>query len=314
MHRLRGGRRRVALIGDPAGWHLGRLRAALEARGHETAAVRWEALAAAVEAAPPGETCAVTGRPSSPREQFLPAAVAAADLVLVRGMPAGTLEQIVFRMDLLGRLEARGTPVVNSPRGLEIAIDKYLSLTRIASAGLPVPRTIVAQDATSIRAAWEALGRDCVIKPLFGSRGRGLARLADAQAVEAVVAAADSAPAGGVAYLQEFVPHPGWDVRVLVIGERTLTIRRHAAAGDWRTNISLGGRAEPFAAPVGWVELACGAARAVGAEIAGVDLLAGTDGRLLVLEVNAVPGWRGLEAATGVSVADRVVDHLEARN
>jgi len=311
MRQLPGGRRRVALIGSPAGWHLDRLRTALTVRGHEAAAVRWEALAAAVSVAPPGSSRAMT---PPPVEQFLPAAVAEADLVVVRGMPAGSLEQIVFRMDLLARLEARGTPVVNPPRGLEIAIDKYLALTRMAAAGLPVPRTITTQDAATIRTAWEALGGDCVIKPLFGSRGRGLTRLTTAQEVEAFAAGGAPAATGGVAYVQEFVPHAGWDVRVLVIGGQAFTIRRHAAAGDWRTNVSLGGRAEPFTAPAGWVDLAHDAARAVGTEIAGVDLLPSIDGRVLVLEVNAVPGWRGLEAATGVPVADRVVDHLENRS
>ncbi|MFM1995848.1 MAG: hypothetical protein RLZZ111_235 [Planctomycetota bacterium] len=311
MQRLAGGRRRVALIGNPAGWHLRRLQTALGARGHETTAVRWEALAATVAVASPQPPCTATTSSPAPVERFLPAAVSEADLVVVRGMPAGSLEQIVFRMDLLGRLEARGTPVVNPPRGLEVAIDKYLSLARMAAAGLPVPGTILAQDAATIRSAWEALGGDCVIKPLFGSRGRGLARLANEAAVAAVVAGGDAAPTGGVAYVQEFVPHPGWDVRVLVIGDQALTIRRHAAGGDWRTNVSLGGRAEPFAAPANWIDLARDAARAVGAKIAGVDLLPATDGRLLVLEVNAVPGWRGLEAATGIPVADRVVDFLE---
>lgn len=312
MQRLPGGRRRVALIGDPAGWHLGRLHRALAARGHVATAVRWEALAATVAAPPPADRCpAATASP--PSERFLPAAVAEADLVVVRGMPAGSLEQIVFRMDLLGRLAAQGIPVVNPPRALEIAIDKYLSLARMAAAGLPVPRTIVAQDTATIRAAWEALGGDCVIKPLFGSRGRGLTRLATAQEVEAVAAGSAASATGGVAYVQEFVPHPGWDVRVLVIGGQAFTIRRHAVAGDWRTNVSLGGRAEPFTAPADWIDLAHAAARAVGAEVAGVDLLPAMDGRLLVLEVNAVPGWRGLEAATGVPVADHVVDHLETR-
>jgi ribosomal protein S6--L-glutamate ligase len=313
MQRLRGGRRRVALIGNPAGWHLGRLQTALAARGHVATAVRWEALAATVAAGPADAPAAKALPPSPPLERFLPAAVADAELVVVRGMPVGSLEQIVFRMDLLGRLESQGIPIVNPPRGLEIAIDKYLSLARMAAAGLPVPRTIVAQDFAMLRTAWATLGGDCVIKPLFGSRGRGLTRITNEQEAAAVATGGDAAASGGVAYVQEFVPHPGWDVRVLVIGPQAFTIRRHAVAGDWRTNVSLGGRAEPFAAPADWIDLARAAARAVGAEIAGVDLLPASDGRLLVLEVNAVPGWRGLEAATGVPVADRVVDHLETR-
>lgn len=162
---------RVAVIGEPTGWHVGRLLAALAARGHQVAVVRWTDLAAEVAAAPfpAGATAGGTAV-----ERFLPPFLEMADLVVVRGMPGGGLEEVVFRMDLLGRLAARGTPVFNSPKGLEIAIDKYLSLARIAAVGLPVPRTIVAQSSAAIEAAWQSLGGDCVAKPLFGSGAVGL--------------------------------------------------------------------------------------------------------------------------------------------
>ena len=301
---------RVAVVGDPAGWHVGCLRAALESRGHDAVVVPWPARAA--------EVGPIAVAPAPPRERFLPDDVAAADLVVVRGMPAGSLEQVIFRMDVLGRIAAAGTPVVNSPRALEVAIDKYLSLAWMAAAGLPVPRTIVVQEPAAIAAAFAALGGDCVAKPLFGSRGRGLVRITDSAALESLVASDDGpSGAGGarpsVAYLQEFVAHAGWDVRVFVAGDRTISMRRFAAAGDWRTNVALGGRPEAFEPPAAWVDLARRAAAAVGAEVAGVDLLPARDGRVVCLEVNAVPGWKGLAAATGVDVADTVVRYLERR-
>lgn len=304
-----GGGLRVAVVGEPAGWHVGRLLTALAARGHRGTAIRWAELAAAVGAA----AGAAPGAVEPAAERLLPAALEAADLVIVRGMPGGGLEEVVFRMDLLGRLAARGTPVVNSPRGLEIAIDKYLSLSRIAAAGLPVPATIVAQQPAAVRDAWRSLGGDCVFKPLFGSRGRGIVRVCDEAGIETLIDAIAAEPAGRVTYLQEFVPHAGWDVRVLVVGDAIFAIRRFAAADGWRTNVSLGGRAEAFTPPAAWIDLARAAARAVETEVAGVDLLPALDGRVVVLEVNAVPGWRGLEAATGIPVADAVVRHLENR-
>ena len=303
-----GGGLEAAVVGEPAGWHVGRLLTALAARGHRGTVVRWQELAATVSPAGP-----VTGAADPGTERFLPAAVEAADLVVVRGMPGGGLEEVIFRMDVLGRLAARGTPVVNSPRGLEIAIDKYLSLTRMAAVGLPVPRTIVAQHPAGIREAWGSLGGDCVCKPLFGSRGRGIVRIRDETSLAAVVAVAAAQPAGAVTYLQEFVPHPGWDVRILVVGDEAFAIRRFSPPHEWRTNVSLGGRAESFAPPAAWLDLARAAARATETEVAGVDLLPTLDGRVLVLEVNAVPGWRGLEAATGLCVGDAVVRHLEHR-
>lgn len=296
---------RVAVLGEPTGWHVGRLMAALASRGHQAAVVRWRELSAEVGVERPAEHSA--GGPLT-AERFLPPTIEAADVVIVRGMPGGGLEEVIFRMDLLGRLAARGTPVVNSPRGLEIAIDKYLALARMAAAGLPVPRTIVAQHPTAIQEAWRSLGSDCVAKPMFGSRGRGLTRVSDRESLTPLI---DAATAGSVAYLQEFVPHNGWDVRILLIGDDSFAIRRFAAGDEWRTNVSLGGRPEAFSPPAAWIELARSASRAVETEIAGVDLLPARDGRVLVLEVNAVPGWRGLEAATGIPVADKVVQHLE---
>lgn len=313
---------RVAVLGDPVGWHVGRLLAALAARGHRAVVVPWQTMSAEIG---PGSAAEVGPSASAPaaRERFLPAAIAAADLVVVRGMPTGSLEEVIFRMDVLGRIAAAGTPVVNSPRALEVAIDKYLSLAWMAAAGLPVPRTIVVQDPAAIPAAVAALGGDCVAKPIFGSRGRGLVRINDAPGLAAFVAAQVGPPGAGppgagaarpsLAYLQEFVPHSGWDVRVFVAGERTVSMRRVAVAGDWRTNVSLGGHPEVFEPPEAWIDLARRAAATVGAEVAGVDLLPAVDGRVVCLEVNAVPGWKGLAAATGIDVADMVVRHLERR-
>jgi len=309
MRKHTGSGLRVAVIGEPTGWHVGRLLAALEARGHQGTAVRWTDLAADVAMAPFSEGSSIV---APAVERFLPPCLESADLVVVRGMPGGGLEEVVFRMDLLGRLAARGTPVFNSPRGLEIAIDKYLSLARMGAAGLPVPRTVVAQSPPAIEAAWQSLGEDCVAKPLFGSRGRGVVRISDQESLAALLhTAAAAQPTGLVAYLQEFVPHNGWDVRILIVGDEAFSIRRFAACGEWRTNVSLGGRPEAFEPPQAWIDLARAAARAVETEIAGVDLLPGQDGRVVVLEVNAVPGWRGLESATGFDVSDAVVQFLE---
>ena len=294
----------LVVIGAPDAWHVGRLVAAATGRGHRVAVVEWHRLGARI--APPGPAGGGGRRP----ESFLPEEIDRADAVVVRGMPAGRLEEVILRMDLLGRIEARGTPVVNAPRALEAAIDKYLSLARLAAAGIPVPRTIVAQDPEAIRAAWEALGRDAVVKPLFGSCGRGIERVADRDALDALVAAV--AAEGTATYLQEMIPHPGWDMRVLLAGDATFAMRRHNAT-DWRTNLARGATATAADPPPGWRDLARRAAAILGVEVAGVDLLPGPDGEPTVLEVNAVPGWRGLEGVTGADVTGAVVDWVERR-
>ncbi|MDX1965483.1 MAG: RimK family alpha-L-glutamate ligase [Pirellulales bacterium] len=229
------------------------------------------------------------------------------DALLVRSMPAGSLEQIVLRMDLLGELARQGRIIVNPPRALETAIDKFLTSARLAAAGLPIPRTWVAQTVAEALRGFDDLGRDVVLKPLFGSEGRGIARLTDADLAERAFQL--QSQLGGVLYLQEFLPHQGGDYRILIIGQRHWAIRRHNAH-DWRSNISRGGAAEPCELPEAWIDLAYRAAAAVGAEIAGVDLLTADNGQLYVIEVNAVPGWRGLAQACHVDIAGEIITYL----
>ena len=114
---------------------------------------------------------------------------------------------------------------------------------------------------------------------------------------------------GAVLYVQEFVRHPGYDVRVLVVGSRVYGIRRVNAL-DWRTNISRGATAEPLELTAELVDLARRAATAVGASVAGIDLLLGPDGRWQVIEVNAVPGWQALARTIGVDIAAALLDHI----
>ena len=111
-----------------------------------------------------------------------------------------------------------------------------------------------------------------------------------------------------VLYLQRFVPHPGWDLRVLVLGGRVLAAMRRHADGDWRTNVAQGGRAEAVTPTDAEARLALRAAAAIGTPLAGVDLLPGPGGDgYMVLEVNAVPGWRALAPACDVDVAAAII-------
>jgi len=231
--------------------------------------------------------------------------------VLVRMMPPGSLEQVVFRMDALHRLAASGVPVLNAPRAIETAVDKYLTLSRLAAAGLPVPATWVGETAGAALAAFEELGEDVVVKPLFGSEGRGLVRVTDRETFRRVTYAMERI--GSVLYVQQYVKNSGHDLRLFVLGERVLgAIRRHAPGADWRTNVAVGGRAEAFTPDDSMIRLALRASSAVGTHMAGVDVLPDSSGRPVVLEVNAVPGWRALAGATGVDVAREILVELRA--
>ncbi len=237
------------------------------------------------------------------------AAACEMDAVVVRSMPLGSLEQVIFRMDCLQVWESHGVPIINPPRTLELAIDKWLTLHRLQLAGVNVPATIACQSRAAAIEAFETLGRDVVVKPLFGGEGRGLIRVQDMDMAWRVFGTLQQL--GQVLYVQEFCPHFGYDIRVLFIGEQHYSIKRHAVGDAWRTNLAQGSLAEPHSLSDAEWDLARRSSQAVGGTLLGIDLLPCRDGRLLVLEVNAVPGWRGLSKALNVDIAAQVISHVQ---
>jgi ribosomal protein S6--L-glutamate ligase len=231
------------------------------------------------------------------------------DAVIVRTMPPGSLEQVVFRMDCLGRYEATGGVVVNPGRAIEAAVDKFLTSAKLQAAGIATPRTYVCQSADQAMAAFDALGGKVVVKPLFGSEGRGITLLDD----EALALRAFKmlAQLGAVLYVQEFIEHEGYDLRLMLIGEQMLAMRRRNPL-DWRTNVSRGATTEAFEPTPEMVQMAHQAADSVGALLAGVDLLPRRDGTLYCIEVNAVPGWKALARTHNIDVAQLVLDFVVA--
>jgi ribosomal protein S6--L-glutamate ligase len=281
----------LAILSAGTGWHVADLARAARARGHHAHSIDFRRLAAGVAAAP------------EPLAGF--------DAVVVRTMPPGSLEQVVFRMDLLQRVEARGVPILNAPRAIEACVDKYLTTARLAAAGLPVPPTVVCQDADSALEAFTTLGGDVVVKPLFGSEGRGMLRISDPELAWRTFRTLERTAA--VLYLQKMIQHPGWDLRVFVLAGRVLAAMRRLSGGDWRTNVAQGGVAAAVEVDDAQADLALRSAAVLGADAAGVDLMPGPQGEWYVIEVNAVPGWRALAPVTGVDVAGELVRHLEGR-
>jgi RimK family alpha-L-glutamate ligase len=265
---------------------------ALSAHGHTGAIVPYESLVASIG-----------GRPGLRGGQE---ELDRADAVLARIIPSGSLEQIIFRVDALHCLEERGTRVMNSPRTIERTVDKLWTSALLERCGLPTPRTVVCESAEEAMAAYRALG-DVIVKPLFGSMGLGMVRVTDEEMAYRVFRTIEQIR--GVYYLQQTIDHEGRDVRAFVIGGRVFAAIERRADG-WRTNLSRGGSARPVELSPEWTSLAVRAAAAVGAEYAGVDLLPARDGTVSVLEVNGIPGWRGLQEATGLDVANALVDQL----
>lgn len=233
----------------------------------------------------------------------------AIDAVIVRTMPPGSLEQVVFRMNLLARLEAAGVTVINSSRSLECAVDKFLTTSLLQQAGLPVPETFVCENSDDALAALERLGGDVVVKPIFGAEGRGIVRVSDPDVGLRVFRTLERI--GGVLYLQRFVEHEGFDVRVLVLDGKVIGSMKRRSSTDFRTNVARDAKAEPHEATETERRFAVQSAATVGARIAGADLLYDRSGRLFVIEVNAVPGWRAFRKVTGVDVATRLLEAVQ---
>lgn len=293
---------RVAILSARTGWHTDELLRALAERGHAGCVVPYEAMVARLGTRAHRLTSLAGGAEE----------LTAADAVLARIIPGGSLEQIIYRVDALHWLERRGTLVLNRPRAIERCVDKFYTSAILQEAGLPTPETVVCERSEDAIAAFREMG-DAIVKPLFGSMGLGMVRVSDEDTAWRVFRAIEAIR--GVYYLQRTVQHGGRDVRAFVVGGRVIgAIERSAPGGGWRTNVSRGGLPRAITLPPAWEALAVLAAGAVGADYAGVDLLPEEGGDPYVLEVNGIPGWEGLQAATRVDVAGAIVDHLVARH
>ncbi|MFO0822132.1 MAG: RimK family alpha-L-glutamate ligase [Gemmataceae bacterium] len=278
---------RIAILSGGTGWHVQDVLRAAAELGHTAKIVDFRSLAAGVEADP--------------------APLAGFDAALVRTVPAGSLEQIIFRMDVLHAAVARGLRVVNSPRAVETCVDKYLTNVRLSNAGLPTPPTHVAQRADDAFEAFANLGGDVVIKPVFGAEGRGMQRISDRELAWRTFRVLEQT--GQLIYQQRFIRHPGYDLRVFVMAGKVRAAMRRIGT-EWRTNVAQGGRTERAELSDTAVSLALRAAEVVGCDIAGVDLLPGPNGELFVIEVNAVPGWKALAPTCGLDVAKEIVQFV----
>lgn len=288
---------RVAILSSGRGWHTVDLLRALEEQGHEGKVLPVDALTARIG--------------SKPRLASEGTALEDYDVVLLRTIPRGSLEQIVFRIDALHRLERLGVRVVNPARVIERTVDKFYTSVLLEEAGLKTPPTVVAEHFDDAMTAFRAMG-DVIVKPLFGSNGRGIVRVSDGEIAHRVFRALEMERA--VYYVQQVLPSiaagGGRDLRVFVLGKRILAAVWRSADG-WRTNLSRGGRAEKAELSPGSSALALAAAEVVGAEYAGVDLLPTMDGEVYVVEVNGSPGWRGLGPAVEIDIAGSIVGHLD---
>jgi len=226
------------------------------------------------------------------------------DALIVRPIGRGSLEELVFRMDMLYKLERLGFYVINPAEAIEHCADKYDILSILEDNGVPVPHTVATESVNEALKAFAELGGDVVVKPIFGSRGIGATRVNDSEIANTVFKAITFYH--GVIYLQEFVPHGTSDIRAFVVDGHVIAAMRRVAEG-WKTNYSQGARPAPIELDHDYETLAVKASKAVGCKVAGVDILEGPHGPMIV-DVNSQPGWKGLQIVTKVNIADEIVD------
>ena len=197
------------------------------------------------------------------------------------------------------------------PRGTRVSTPPATTWrTSARKAGRSTPPAAVVQTPQDADEALDALG-EAVLKPIAGSLGDGVARARPDDAGRALVR--ERLAREGAVYLQAYVPHPGRDARVFVVGGRTrAAVERIAPEGEWRTNLGGGARAEPIECSPALRRVAETAADALGLDYAGVDVVAGPFGPT-VIEVNGNPSWRGILEATGRDMAEEIAEHVLGR-
>lgn len=291
---------RIAIFTDDPGWHGKRLRRAFQALGYESVFLSLAACSADLEQG-------IGGLVLPGFEDRLP------DGAFVRGVAGGTLEQVVLRLDFLHLLPAVGVPVYNPARAIEKSVDKAMTSLLLHQAGVPTPPTWVCESEPQARALLMrevARGHELVLKPLFGSQGNGLRRLAHPGDLPAPEACQN------VYYMQRYIGplESGWeDYRVMVIGgvARTAMVRRGAS---WINNVAQGAACSPAPADPELYRLAEAATQALQMDYAGVDLMRDRQGRLTVIEVNSIPAWRGLQGTTTLDIAGLLAEDFVRRH
>ncbi len=205
-----------------------------------------------------------------------------------------------------------GVPTVNTPDVVELAGDKILASLRLSERGIPTPRTVVALSPEAAMRAIEEIGYPAVLKPAVGSWGRLMAKVDDPEEAEQILEhkAALTSPLHSVIYVQEYVPKPGRDLRVFVVGDEAVAAMYRRSA-DWRTNAARGATTEAAPLSTELRELSLRAAEAVGGGVLAVDLMESPNG-LTVHEVNPTPEFKALSAATGADIAGKIVEYTVA--
>ncbi|MEM2161556.1 MAG: lysine biosynthesis protein LysX [Candidatus Nitrosocaldus sp.] len=218
-------------------------------------------------------------------------------------------------LHLTAALEAKGYSVINPFQCSMIAGNKLFAHLALIKHGVNAPRSMLAFTQDTVFKAIDALGYPVVLKPTVGSWGRLIALIRDRDAAEAVVEDREHMfPLYHIYYLQEYVRRPPRDIRAIVAGDRVLgAIYRYAGDGQWKTNMALGGRAEPCPISKELEDICLRACKAVNGEVVGVDLMEDEARGLLVHEVNPTTEFKNVARVSNSKIADEIIDYIVQR-
>ena len=230
----------------------------------------------------------------------------------VRGVPGGSLEEVVFYLDILHILKSLNVPVYNDGRAIEASVDKGMTSFLLQQNAIPTPATWMLRDhdeAVLIAERELQAGHLLISKPLFGSQGEGIRRLEKSTDLLWLTSSR------GIYYFQRFVESLGdgySDIRVFVINNQAIAAMRRRGI-SWLNNVARGARCEQIYITPNMAELAVRAVKALAMSYAGVDIIETAEDEYLVIEVNSVPAWKGLQSVTDQNIADCLVQDLIAK-
>ena len=285
--------RKVAIITDNPGWHGEQLRKSLKVRDLDS--VYLSLADCSIE---------ITGEANDIK---LPGFEEPPFGIFVRGVPGGSLEQVIFRLDLLHGLHDLGVKIYNSPKSIERTVDKPLTSMLLNRAGLPTPKTWICESdyqANEILKKYSNNNKKIVLKPLFGSQGLGI------HLIDQITGLVHDEKFAGIYYLQEFIERKNnnfIDIRVLVIdGVAKAGMTRHSK--NWLTNRAQGANCMPLELNQDLSQLSEMACKVLEIDYAGVDLIEDKNGKYHIIEVNSIPAWYGLQQVVDFDIADCLID------
>jgi RimK family alpha-L-glutamate ligase len=286
---------KIPVFTDDPGWHGKRLQEAFAVRGYQAVFISLKDCFL--------NLTAVSSAVVIPGFDVLP------PFAFVRGVPGGSLQQVIARLDILHALEMLGVKAYNTGRAVERTVDKAMTSFLLHYHGVATPDTWVCESrhhAHEIIERETSAGHQLVIKPLFGSQGNGVRLIKQGDQLPVPM----QQYVDGLYYLQRYVDsgEGQWhDHRVFVIqGKAVAAMVRHGTS--WVNNVALGGRCEPVSLCGDLIELAEAASKAVDIDYCGVDIIRDPSGQAYVLEVNSIPAWKGLQTVVDMDIAQALVD------